>query len=160
MTFINVEEISMKPKRPVSLWILIFWLLFLAIGGFYGGITMLMDPSGGILQMTDILPFLPVSDFILPGIFLLLGMGLVPLFLIYGLLARPSWSRLESLSARAKHDWAWMGTILLVVILAIWLAIEGALIGFQWAIQYVTAAIGLFILLFTLLPPVRKFYRK
>jgi hypothetical protein len=34
------------------------------------------------------------------------------------------------------------------------------MIGFIWPIQYVTAFIGLMILLFALLPQVRKFYAK
>jgi hypothetical protein len=156
----NKKDNSMTLKRPVALWFLVFWMLFLAIGGFYGGITMLIDPSGRLLQMTDILPFLPVSDFVLPGLFLLFVMGLLPLALIYALLARPNWQRLESLFSRMKFYWAWIGTLILVVILAIWLATEGVLIGFKWAIQYVTAIIGLFILLFALLPSIRKFYRK
>lgn len=150
----------MTSKRPIALWILIFWMLFLALGGLYGGITMLIDPSGGLLQMGDVLQFLPVSDFVLPGLFLLFVMGLAPIVLVYALLARPKWQWLESLLQQSKHYWAWSGTIALVVILTIWLVIEGIMIGFKWAIQYVTAVNGLFILLFVLLPSVRKFYRK
>ena len=78
-------------KRPFVLWILVFWLLFLALGGLYGGIAMLLDPSGDSLQITDVLPLLPVPNYVLPGLFLLFAMGLAPLLLIYALLARPTW---------------------------------------------------------------------
>jgi len=78
-------------KRPFALWPLIFCLLFLTLGGLYGGISMLTVPTGSSLQLTEILPLLPVSDYILPGIFLLVMMGLVPLLLICGLLTRPKW---------------------------------------------------------------------
>ena len=147
-------------KRPATLWILIFWLLFLALGGLYGGIAMLLDPSGGSLQMTEVLPLLPVSNYILPGLFLLVIMGLLPLFLIYGLLTRLNWSWLESLLRQTQYHWAWTGTVILGIVLAIWLIVEGALIGFKWAIQYVTAINGLLILLFAFLPPVKRFYKK
>jgi hypothetical protein len=147
-------------KRPVTLWILIFWLVFLAFGGLYGGIAMLLDPSGGSLQMTEVLPLLPVSNYVLPGLFLLFIMGLLPLLLIYGLLARPDWSWLESLLRQTKYHWSWTGTVILGIVLAIWLIVEGIMIGFKWAIQYVTAINGLFILLFVFLPSVRRFYRK
>ena len=82
-------------KRPFVLWIFLFWLLFLALGGLYGGIAMLLDPSGGALQMAEVLPLLPVPNYVLPGLFLLFVMGLVPLLLIYGLLARPAWPWIE-----------------------------------------------------------------
>jgi hypothetical protein len=145
-------------QRPFVLWLLAFWLLFLALGGLYGGIAMLADPSGGSLQLTDTLPLLPVSDYILPGIFLLVVMGLVPLLLIYGLLARPKWRWAERLSRWSGHHWAWTGTLGLGVILAVWLIVEGLLIGFEWAIQYITAVDGFLIILFVLVPGVRKFY--
>jgi len=44
------------------------------------------------------------------------------------------------------------------VTLAVWLIVEGLLIGFEWAIQYITAVDGFLIILFVLLPGVRKFY--
>ena len=53
-------------KRPIALWILVFWLIFLALGGLYGGIAMLLDPSGGLLQMTEVISLLPVSNYFLP----------------------------------------------------------------------------------------------
>ncbi|MCA9933801.1 MAG: hypothetical protein KC415_07760 [Anaerolineales bacterium] len=129
-------------KRSWTLWVLVFWLVFLALGGLYGGITMLTDPSGSSMQMSEILPLLPVSDFILPGLFLLFVMGVGPLVLVYGL-----WTR---------RSWAWTGTLVLCVVLALWLIVEGVLIGFKWPIQYVTAVNGLLILVFALLPGVRS----
>jgi hypothetical protein len=38
-------------KRPFTLWLLIFILLFLAFGGLYGGLAMLLDPSGRSLHL-------------------------------------------------------------------------------------------------------------
>lgn len=147
-------------KHPLAVWILAFWLLFLAFGGLYGGISMLLDPSGASLQMDEVLNLMPVSDYLLPGLFLLLVMGLVPLALIYGLLARPSWPWLQSLFSRTRAHWAWGATALLGLGLLLWLAVQGFLIGFRWPIQYVTAANGLLILLFAFLPPVRAHYQQ
>ena len=147
-------------KRPVTLWILIFWLGFLALGGLYGGIAMLLDPTGGILQMQSVLPYLLVPNYILPGLFLLFVMGLFPLVLIYALLARPHWTRLDALVPQIKHEWAWTATVGLGVLLVGWLVVQGILMGFSWPIQYVTAVNALFILIFALVPPVERFYRK
>jgi hypothetical protein len=145
-------------QRPFAIWPLVFFLLFLAMGGLYGGIAMLIDPTGGSLQLTETLPLLPISSFILPGIFLLVVMGLVPLLLIYGLLVSPKWKWVERLFRWSGHHWSWTGTVGLGIALAIWLIIEGLLIGFEWAIQYITTVDGFLIMLLVLMPGVRKFY--
>ncbi len=144
-------------RRPFMLWPLVFFLLFLALGGLYGGLAMLTDPTGNSLQVADVLPLLPVPNYILPGIFLLVVMGLFPLLLSYALIARPNWPWVNSLFQWSKHYWAWTATIIFVAIIAIWLAVEGLLIGF-FPITFITAVVGLLILLFTLVPGVRKFY--
>lgn len=147
-------------RRPFMLWPLIFILFILATGGgLYGGITMLMDPTGNLLGVADTLPLLPVSNFILPGIFLTVVMGLFPLTLIYGLIARPNWPWVDSFFKWSKYVWPWTATIALVVILYVWLAIEGFLMGF-FPITTITAVIGILILLFAFVPSVRKFYFK
>lgn len=145
-------------KRPFELWILAFWLLFLSLGGLYGGIAMLLDPSGKSLQMIEVLPLLPVPNYVLPGLFLLFVMGLIPLLLIYSLLTCPNWPWIEPFFRWSNYHWAWTGTILLTLLLATWLIIEGLLIGFEWPIQYVTAVNGILILVFALLPTIRKFF--
>ncbi len=147
-------------KRPITLWILVFWLVFLALGGFYGGIAMLLDPTGGALQMAEVLPSLYVPNYILPGLFLFFIMGLYPLLLVYALVKRPHWSAVESFMSHFKYYWAWIGTVVLGIVLVVWLIVQGILIGFNWTIQYVTAITGLCILIFAFAPPVERFYRK
>ncbi|MCB8920284.1 MAG: hypothetical protein H6662_01760 [Ardenticatenaceae bacterium] len=63
-------------------------MVFLALGGLYGGIAMLVNPSGESLQVTEVLPLLPVQNFVLPGLFLLFVMGVCPLSLVYSLWTR------------------------------------------------------------------------
>lgn len=145
-------------RRPLTLWPLLFLLAFLGLGGLYGGIAMLIDPTGDILQLTEVLPLLPVSDYILPGLFLLVVMGLAPLVLTYALLGRPNWAWTQKLPLWNSHHRAWTGTLGLGVILAVWLTVQGLLIGLKWAIQYITAVTGFLIILFALSPGIRRFY--
>jgi hypothetical protein len=146
-------------NAPFALWLLILALIFLAFGGFYGGIAMLLDPSGRSLEMDKILPMLPVANFRLPGIFLLLVMGVTPLLLVYGFLARPRWHWAKAITRWSGYHWAWVGTLALGAVLCIWLILQGLLIGFKWPIQYITAANGLLIILLALLPGVRSLFK-
>jgi hypothetical protein len=145
-------------QRPFAIWPVLFLLLFLGMGGLYGGIAMLADPSGGLLQLTEVLPLLPVTNFILPGLFLFFVMGLSPLVLIYSLLACPRWRWAVALSAWSKHHWSWTGTVALGLLLAIWLTAQGFLIGFRWPIQYITGITGCSIILLSITPNLRKYY--
>ncbi len=146
-------------KRPLTLWLLMIALIFLGIGGLYGGILMLMDPTGNSIQMAILLPLLPVHDFVLPGLFLLIVMGLAPIILVYALLALPEWRWATALSRWSGHHWAWTGTVAFGVVLAVWLVVEGLLIGFKWPIQYATAIAGLLIVLLVATPGVRRLYQ-
>jgi hypothetical protein len=145
-------------KRPPMLWPLVICLLVLSIGGgFAGGVMMLLDPSGELLGVADVLPQLPVPNFVLPGIFLLVVMGIVPLVLAMALVGRPSWEWLQALLQWSKHYWAWTGTLILVAVLALWLIYEVWLIG-VFPITTMTAILGLLILVFAMMPGVRKYY--
>ena len=146
--------------RPAILWLLVFLLVFLALGGFYGGISMLVDPSGRMLQMDGVLPLLPVPDYFLPGLFLLFVMGLFPILLTYGLIKQPVWSWADSLSTWSGHYWAWTGSVGVGVVLVLWLAVQAILIGFQWPIQYITLVNGVLIILVAVIPNVQKYFKR
>jgi hypothetical protein len=147
-------------KRPISLWLLVFLLLFLSFGGFFGGLFMLLDPTGRALGMDVVLPLLPVPDFVLPGLFLIVFMGIFPLVLVYGLIWKPDSKWADRITAWSGHYWAWTGVIFLGLVLMVWLGFQGVLIGFQWPIQYITLANGLLILMATIMPGIRRFYER
>ena len=138
------------------IWPLVFFLFFLGGGGIYGGYAMLSDPTGHSLQMSEILPLLPISNFILPGSFLVVVMGILPFLFIYGLLARPNWKSVDVLFQRGNDHWSWTFSLGLCMLLAIWLIIQGILIGFTALIQYITAING--ILIFLSLLATKRYY--
>ena len=65
-------------------YVLLFWCLFIGIGALYGGSSMLMDPSGKLLHMDEMLPYfevLPFSNilfknYLFPGFSLIIVNGL------------------------------------------------------------------------------------
>ncbi len=146
--------------RPASVWYLTVILIVLALGGLAGAYGFLSDPSGVGMGMAGQLDRLPVPDFTLPGVFLFVAMFLFPLFLVYGLLARPEWRTAAELEAWAKAHWAWVGSLLLGTVLALWLIIQAFYIGFWWPIQWFTGFLDASILVSTLAAPTRKHFRK
>jgi len=59
------------PGRPGALWPLLGAMAFLSLGGFYGGLSFIADPSGRALGADPSwLDRRPVGDFPLPGLFL------------------------------------------------------------------------------------------
>lgn len=65
-----------------------------AIFGFWGGILLLIDPSGTILGLgINLLPRLPLRDFLLPGIWLVVVYGCGCSFAAYGLWIHKRWGR-------------------------------------------------------------------
>ena len=71
--------------------ILLFWCLVIGIAAVYGSICMLIDPTGKLLQMNEMLPYfqvLPFSDilfqnYIFSGICLLIVNGISNLIASY-----------------------------------------------------------------------------
>jgi hypothetical protein len=153
------DQEIMSMKRPIAVWLLAGLLVFLALGGMYGGILMLLDPSGRALQMDGVLPRLPVADYVLPGLFLIGVMGALPALLAYGVVRRPVWRWADRLAAWSEHSWAWTGSLALGIVLLGWLAFQALFIGFGWPIQSVTLINGLLIIAAALLPGNRRHFR-
>jgi lysylphosphatidylglycerol synthetase-like protein (DUF2156 family) len=134
---------SEAQSRPFPVTILIVLLVTLGLGGLGGGIAMLIDPSGQMMGLpTDMLDGLAITNFILPGLFLILIMGISPMVITYGL-----WKRLP---------WTWMASLALGIILTLWICLQIYLWGDPVAIQFIYLVWGVFILGLSLLPQVRK----
>ena len=147
-------------KRPFSIWLLVITLIVLALGGLSGAYGFLSDPSGSGMGMSEQLERLPVPDYTLPGVFLLVVMFIFPLLLAYGHLARPRWKFLDPLVTWSQQHWAWGGSLALGLGLVVWLVIQAFFIGFSAPIQWFTAFLAASILVNTLVPPTRKYCRR
>ncbi len=79
-------------KRPFALYVLVFLLFFEAVAALYGGFSLVFDPTGALLKIGDeVLVNSPFSSFLIPGLILGVVLGLLPMLLIYPLLALPPW---------------------------------------------------------------------
>lgn len=147
---------STTNRRPAALWVLLGMLLFLSVGAFYGGISLIADPTGGLLRMPpDALAGTPFGDYLIPGLILTAVLGIFPLFAAFGIVFRPNISALEGLEQRTGMHWAWTSSAAVGLALVIWMAVQGWMIGFGAAIQWAYLALGLAILAMTMVRPLR-----
>lgn len=110
-------------------YVLLGCLSFLALGGLYGGIAMIMRPDGSLLQMPlSLLVHSPVTTYTWPGVFLIVCMGLWPAANIYGVLRRTRWARKSN--------------ILLGIVTIIWIIYETITIQTYSPLQPIIACIG------------------
>src|SRR6186713_84256 len=109
----GAEAMTMRTRRrirrPAAVWLVVALLAFLAIGGLGGGVAFVTDPTGATIgARLSWLQETPVSDFLLPGLFLLVVFAIGSVALIAGLLWRPAPGLLGRIGATWHHHWAWV----------------------------------------------------
>jgi hypothetical protein len=146
-------------RRPLAAWLLIILLIFLGIAAVISGAMLFLSPNGDLMGMsTDVLAGSPFTDYLIPGIILFLFVGIFPLTVGLGLL-KTGRRGLSFLNPFKSYHWAWAGSIAAGAILLIWIITETALLGYISFLQPVMGAWGLILLLLTLLPNVRRYYK-
>jgi hypothetical protein len=142
-------DTSERPKQtPPALYALIAVLAFQGLSGVAGGYGLIADPSGESLGIPIAwLEGSPFTDFLIPGVVLITLLGIVPLFVVYGL-----WTR---------RPWAWAASLTVGVVLLVWLGVEIAVIGYEGEppLQAVYTVVAAAIIALTLSASVRdSFY--
>jgi hypothetical protein len=98
--------------------ILAILLLFQGLSGIAGGALLVIDPSGGILGFPPgWLGGSPFRDYLVPGLILLIVLGVGPLAVWQGV--------------RTRHRLAIPGALITGIALLIWIIVEIMIIGYQ-----------------------------
>lgn len=148
-------------KMPLMAGFLVLILVFTGAGGVYGGFSLIGAPDGSLLGMTtDILSRGPFRTFLIPGMILLLFNGLLPLFISWGLIFRPSWLWPESLNLYCDKHWSWTFSLCYGFILIIWINVQIIMLEKTSLLQPLFALTGALISVVTLLPVVFRYYTK
>lgn len=99
-------------KRPFETWILSVLLFLLAANAFYGGISFILEPDGSLLKINPAwLEKSPFTNFLIPGILLLLFLGVLPLIALIGLFSKKKSGFLSVLNFFPEKHWGWTYTI-------------------------------------------------
>ncbi len=126
--------------------------VFLGLGGIGGGLFMIIDPSGQLMGLpSDLLEPLFISSFILPGLFLILVMGILPLLTAYGFWKYPDWKILSRLNPFSKYPWYWVLSLTLGILLIGWILFQLILWGSPIFIQTLYLIVGAAVTFFTLI---------
>lgn len=135
-------------KRPPIARAVLTLVAFQAVSGIAGGIGLVRDPVANIGMPVSLLAGTPFRDYLVPGLILLVVLGIFPLFVLYGLLRRRSW--------------AWWLALAAGLALLIWITTEAALLGYLpgagIGLQIAYGFVGAAILGLTLTAPARRYF--
>jgi hypothetical protein len=116
-------------------------------------------PDGSLMQMpaSNLGPF---SDFLIPGLLLVVFLGIYPLAVAYALWAHPGWPWAQALNPFRGMHWAWAGSLAAGAIVLVWIVTEMILLQATVFLHWLTLGWGLALIGLALLPAVRREYRE
>jgi hypothetical protein len=147
-----------SPARPVSLRWLLGCLAFLGVSAAFGGIVLVLNPTGTWLQIPlSILQFSPFRDFLIPGLLLGIVFGLGSFATLLALWFRPAWPFGTALTRFTGAHWSWSAAVAIGLGQVIWIVTEMLMVrGADW-LQFVYGGLGLLILLLSFQPGLRRY---
>jgi hypothetical protein len=145
-------------KKPSTLYLLAMLLAFQSLGGLFGGISLVLSPSGQVMKMPlAMLDGSPFSTFLFPGLILLLVLGIFPGFLAFALLRRPEWEWAGVLNIYKGIYWGWTYVLYLGIMLVIWILAEIMWIDYD-ILQTIYGLVGVVIIILTLWPANMRYF--
>jgi hypothetical protein len=148
-------------SRPLAAWLLIILLILIGIGAVISGVLLFIAPDGHLLQLPlKYLEGSPFSDFLTPGIILFVFVGIYPLMVGYSLVRKPSWRWPDVLNPSKTMHWSWAAALAAGTVMLGWIAVETLLLGYISFLQPVILGYGLLVIILTLLPAVRGYYKR
>jgi len=151
----------MMKQRIGRSWLLILMHGILGLGAIVGGVILIMDPSGSMVNLPEsLLEHSPFASFLFPGIILLLVLGVMPIMIAISLIRYVHWGLGERLNLYSDRYWAWTFSLYTGFALIIWIMVQVYWIQDVSLIHLVYFAWGVGIQVVTLLPGIQGKYSK
>lgn len=140
------NEVESSESRPIWSYPLIVGLGFLGVTAVYGGGSLVLDPTGGLLGLPqEWLAGTVFTDYLIPGLVLLGLLGGGSFAVLYGIVRRTGW--------------AWPAGVALGIATVIWIVVQLAVIRRTFFLQPVIAGLGASFVVLLALPSMRRYYR-
>ena len=73
----------MTETRPLGVYLIMLVELLIGVMGIGSAAVLLFDPTGSTMGIDYVLPYLPIPDFTLLGLWFLTAYGFLPLYIVY-----------------------------------------------------------------------------
>lgn len=140
--------------------VLLILLAFLGAGALFGGVVLIVSPSGKLFGMPlSMLDKSPFADFLIPGLILFVVLGVAPCLLVFALLTTPVSRVAERFNVYPDMYWAWTGSIYVAFALISWLQVEMMFLQAVGWLHTFYMFLAIALLFVALLPSVRNVYK-
>lgn len=143
--------------RPLTLWILLAVLLIIGSSAFYESWSILTSEAASDLMAShSLLSDVPVPDFFIPEMSLLILLGIVSFLIMSALYTHSSVGWLEWINPNERIHWSWAATLALSLVIIIWVSIKPLWSTYVSAMEPIHGILALIMMLLALSRPVRK----
>lgn len=134
---------------------------FLSIGAIGGGLLFIISPSGELMGLSaSLLDDSPFPSYFIPGLILLLVLGILPAIVAVALIKQWAWTWAEALNIFKDRHWSWTFSLYIGFILIIWIVAQVAIIKELSVLQLIFIVWGMVIQIVTLLPSTQRKYSR
>ncbi|MNI23400.1 hypothetical protein D3C73_769860 [compost metagenome] len=146
-------------KAPHTVKILILLHAALGLGAVFGGGSLVLDPTGKMIGLPiEIMKVKLFSNYMIPGILLLVVFGIGPLVLVVELLLKRDCKLGQKLNSLKPMHWSWTFSLYTAFGLIIWIMVQMYVLNAVAIVHLVYVGWALAIQIVTLLPSVREYY--
>ena len=152
---------SKTNHRLISVWLLIVLQSLLGFGAFISGGLLVAAPDGSLMQMPlKMLQYSPFFNFLIPGIILLVLLGLYPMAVAYALWRKPAWRWPDGINPFKYMHWGWAASLSTGVILLVWITVQLVMLRSLAFLHVLYFVWGWMLIILTLTPGVRQHYTR
>jgi hypothetical protein len=150
---------SSQTRTPLALVALTFLLLFLSLGAFYGGSSMLLNPESALgMPASWLREHSPFTNYLIPGTILFALFGIGSLIVVIALWIRPDNDLLDRFTGWTHEHWSWGAAVGIGVAQMVWIIVQAFMMQRYHPLQPTLFIVGLLIATLPLLPEMRRYY--